>query len=841
MADFIAVIRRAVDGLAENTPEMRVKVYERARGAVQRQLENMKPRPPEAMLQRQLEKLEAAIREVEGEHSEALSVGEASEAVAAPEPVEEHAAHGESEPAPVSQPAVDEPVDAVEAEPPAEEVVKQTEPVEAGAHEQAPQEGVAEEPQPAEAELVEPEPAAPESVPTAVSAETDAPVQSYWHPSHDEEAPAEEWRAGEARDVAAEEVASEHDGFEPQPAGHGYAEAGDDRADEQKPADVEEVAAEPATLESPEPNGESAYEPIESFQPATRGIEHASNRLVEPVADFNRAQEFVEHSREEPLQADAAAHFDPVWREPAAETPAPAPKDAETEWAEEELRQYSETAPVAADTSARAFEEVISSLEKIAPAAVMPAAKESFSWETAAFDDLPPIEAGSNKKTPVASHFDDVDIFAEVHDGKAAPAAGAPNEAWREAKALRGYDRRGSVAADDDDANPAMDIDQIVAAKLQGKNFRMEPKRRRFGIGTVITLIFALILIGGGAYAGWMNREALVAMVDGLVSSAPSQSTRNEAAMTPAGSETPAQPSTPTPGQPAAPEAQNAPAPAAPAQPNQQVASLNNDGAAANSKFTQRLLSDGTEVDSGPAAVPGTPTAEGKSVAEQNVAAADTPAASAQGDAVRPGTLAPNGPAASPQQAAPVGSSEKMFLYEERIGQSSPTAIEGTVVWSVQHEAGQGGRQEATVQGNVTVPERNLSALVTFKRNSDPSLPASHLVEIVFSVPPNFEGGSIESVQRISMKRTEQDRGDALIAVPAKITDDFHMIALNDYPDARKANLDLMSTRNWIDIPITYRNGRRALLTMEKGGTGTDAFNTAIKEWTALGDVSTSQ
>jgi diaminopimelate epimerase len=31
MADFIAVIRRAVDGLTDNTPEMRVKVYERAR------------------------------------------------------------------------------------------------------------------------------------------------------------------------------------------------------------------------------------------------------------------------------------------------------------------------------------------------------------------------------------------------------------------------------------------------------------------------------------------------------------------------------------------------------------------------------------------------------------------------------------------------------------------------------------------------------------------------------------------------------------------------------------------------------------------------------------------
>ncbi|MBY5405264.1 hypothetical protein [Rhizobium leguminosarum] len=851
MADFIAVIRRAVDGLAENTPEMRVKVYERARGAVQRQLENMKPRPPEAMLQRQLEKLEAAIREVEGEHSEALPLDAPVADVTPQESFEGQAVHDENEPASTPETAVEEPVYEAYAEPRAAEAADEPDHVEAAAPEEADEEVAAEEPLSAEEAVPAEIPVAAE---TAILPETSGAAETYWHPSHEEEAPAEEWHASEARDVAAEDVPAGYDGWEA-PAEHRSEQADEDRGDEHHPVEAEEIAAEPAAAESGGPEAEEAYEPVEPLQPITRGIDHASNRLVEPVADFDRPQEFVEHSREEPLQGAAAAHFDPVWTEPVAETPAPAPKDAETEWAEEELRQYSETAPapITADASARAFEEVISSLEKVAPAAVMPAAKESFSWETAAFDDLPPIEAGSNKKTPVASHFDDVDIFAEVHNGKPAPAGGAPSEAWREAKALRGYDRRGSVAADDDDADPAMDIDQIVASKLQGKSFRIEPKRRRFGIGTVITLIFALILIGGGGYAGWTNREALVAMVDGLVSSAPSQATRNEAATppdrsaTPAqpGAVTPAQPSAVTPAQPTTPGAQNTPAtPAQPSpnpNPNPQVASMNNDGAAANSKFTQRLLTDGTEVDSGPATVPGTPTAEGKSVAEQNVAAADTPPASAQGDAAPAETRTPNGPVASPQQTAPVGSSQKMFLYEERIGQSSPTAIEGSVVWSVQHEAGQDGRQEATVQGNVTVPERNLSALVTFKRNSDPSLPASHLVEIVFSVPPNFEGGSIESVQRISMKRTEQDRGDALIAVPAKITDDFHMIALNDYPDARKANLDLMSTRNWIDIPITYRNGRRALLTMEKGGTGTDAFNTAIKQWTALGDVSTSQ
>ncbi len=124
-----------------------------------------------------------------------------------------------------------------------------------------------------------------------------------------------------------------------------------------------------------------------------------------------------------------------------------------------------------------------------------------------------------------------------------------------------------------------------------------------------------------------------------------------------------------------------------------------------------------------------------------------------------------------------------------------------------------------------------MTALMTIKRNADPSLPASHLIEFVFSMPENFEGGGIDSVQRVAMKRTEQDRGDPLIAVPAKITDDFHMIALNDFPEAITTNTDLLRSRNWIDIPITYRNGRRALLTMQKGAAGAEVFNRVMQSW----------
>ena len=104
---------------------------------------------------------------------------------------------------------------------------------------------------------------------------------------------------------------------------------------------------------------------------------------------------------------------------------------------------------------------------------------------------------------------------------------------------------------------------------------------------------------------------------------------------------------------------------------------------------------------------------------------------------------------------------------------------------------------------------------------------------ITSCLPENFTGGGIDQVQRISMKQTEQDQGNPLIAVPAKITEDFYMIALNDLTEAVQTNTQLLRSRNWIDIPVIYTNGRRALLTLEKGASGTEVFNQALDVWAA--------
>jgi hypothetical protein len=489
-----------------------------------------------------------------------------------------------------------------------------------------------------------------------------------------------------------------------------------------------------------------------------------------------------------------------------------------------------------------------------------PAADNGFAWDADVFGELQASPAAAKPAQPARqvpdNAFDDVDLFADVHSSpKAAPRSEADGDGWRELKELAGFDKLAENGDSGNGSSIPPDLDRDMASRLQGKSFRMEPKRRRFGATAAILTLIGVAAVAGGGYAAWLNREALDKMVTDLISSAPKTATSTPSSDT--ASKNPAPSATTAP---ATTPAQNDTAAAQPpAAGNTNVASLDNDPNTVNTKFTQRLLANGTETDEGPAAGGQPGVAEGKSVAEQNVASAapaagaaaapanNTPAAQATQSpaATAPATTPPAATAdqqapATPQQTAPVADGQKVFLYEERLGQTSPTAFEGTVTWSLQEGKGADGRPEPSVQGLISVPQRGLTATITVSRNTDSSLPASHLVELAFQVPPNFEGGAIDNVQRIALKSTEQDRGDALIAVPAKVTDDVYMVALNDFPDARKTNLDLLKTRNWIDIPVVYRNGRRALLTMEKGPTGSDAFNRAITEWQALGGVASS-
>jgi len=804
MADFVAVIRRAVDGLASNTPEMRAKVYDKARGAVQRQLENMKPRPPEDMLRRQMEKLEAAIIEVESEHVEALAPL-AEDDAAIPQPVEEAPAeHHADEPVvehAADEPVAEEPPEQAEAAPYAEEP----------AIVEPDQRAEAYEPEPIEAETATADHGQVHEEPVADEVQAEAVAEAEPHagaePSdyHEETAHQEEEVAAAPEEPAPPKYGDWRDDLPPE---HEPAQA---VYDQQEPVQAFDAGADRAEQEVPAP----ASEPVPS----------------EPVATHWDAPE----SNPELPSAEAAKPEDAWgWNKPASDQDAHA---AAAAWSDvPELVPAGPVMPIDRGAKAETAEEHFDPETNTAAEAVrMPLASD--------LPDIPP--------SPATAATANADPFADYADQQP-KSEGKPsdNDPWGDLEELIGFNKdtagsaRSALHTDDD-------ADDLMSAPA--RPYRVTPVRKRNYAGIVLAII-GLALVGAGGYAIWLNRDSLNDMVGGLIQSSLPDSDTSEQAAAPA-------PATPQPsGTPSTPAPQNnAAAPSSPAAP------VSADGSTAGTKFTQRLMPDGNEVDEGPGGSGDlAQNAEGQSVAQLNVPPAQpAPAASAPSagtppaNAPAPGTSAPatgadaaatpnsaappvNAPSATPADA-PALAGEKMFLYEERIGQTAPTAIDGAVSWSLQREAGANGQQEPVIQGRINVPGRGLTALVTVKRNTDPSLPASHLIEIVFAVPPDFEGGAIDSVQRIAMKQTEQDRGNALIAVPAKITDDFHMIALNDFPDARTTNLELLRSRNWMDIPVAYRNGRRALLTLQKGPEGERVFNEAIREWTALGATANGQ
>lgn len=706
MADFVAVIRRAVDSLPTNTPDMRVRVYDKARGAVRRQLENMKPAPPEDMLRRQMEKLEAAILSVEAEHAEALPAEEAAFAGTAPTFIEE----------PETLPA-EEPVHEARSETPAD----------AWATEEPPQADEA---------------GSPQAEPPA---------------GHDDEMPAED-----VQDPYRDHHPVHEDVPDPQSERIGI-----------WPQEAEEPAVEPvhhAPFDATD-NVDPAADPMDEDLPyPVRG----------PVTPIVAAASEPEWQRVDvPPPAGQAAPDD--WNWPSQE---PSPEDAETGWDE---------APAAAPLAAEGF-----------PAPAEHGSEAHFEQENRV--------AADSVRMPSVSDFPELAAgSAAVAGAQHAAGRGPESDPWNDLEDLIGYNRN-AVPADEAAGLETAGEPEIAQAP---RAYRVAPKKRNY-TGAILAVIGMLILAGGG-YALWLNRDSLTDVVGGVL-------------------ETPVAEENGSDGEPVETAAPNEPAetttPPAGAEATTAAPDATGDGVAESSKFTQRLLADGTEVDEGPGA-------EGPSGAGQSVAELNAPPAASGGAATPPAQSGSSGePTANPADAAAL-SGEKMFLYEERLGQTAPTAIEGAVSWSLQREAGVDNAREPVVQGRINIPDRGLTALITFKRNTDASLPASHLVEIVFAVPPDFEGGAVDSVQRIAMKQTEQDRGDALIAVPAKITDDFHMIALNDFPDARATNLELMRSRGWMDIPLAYRNGRRALLTLQKGQAGNEAFNEAIREWSALAGSAT--
>jgi hypothetical protein len=191
-------------------------------------------------------------------------------------------------------------------------------------------------------------------------------------------------------------------------------------------------------------------------------------------------------------------------------------------------------------------------------------------------------------------------------------------------------------------------------------------------------------------------------------------------------------------------------------------------------------------------------------------------------------------PASPPRQSSTLTMPSAVVLHEEGPNNQQGNRMIGTVVWQSEMMVPSPGHPaEMTIRADVEVPERKLAMTWLLRRNINQVLPITHTIEFMFSGPADSPFGSIARVSGMLMKQAERTRGEPLSGSSIKVTPTSFLIGLSGLGSDAQRNLELLSERSWLDIPVFYGNGHRAIITMEKGTSGERAFAEAFKVWSA--------
>ncbi len=183
-----------------------------------------------------------------------------------------------------------------------------------------------------------------------------------------------------------------------------------------------------------------------------------------------------------------------------------------------------------------------------------------------------------------------------------------------------------------------------------------------------------------------------------------------------------------------------------------------------------------------------------------------------------------NAPAASVAQ--------KVVLYDEDANDPQGKRYVGSALWRTETVSpGPGLAPELAIRADVEIPERRLRMTWSLRRNTDKALPASHTIEIMFTLGADFPEGGIGNVPGVLMKQNEQARGSPLAGLAVKVTNGYFLIGLSAVDVDVQRNIQLLKERDWFDLPVVYTSGKRAILAIEKGTPGARAFEEAFRAW----------
>ena len=188
--------------------------------------------------------------------------------------------------------------------------------------------------------------------------------------------------------------------------------------------------------------------------------------------------------------------------------------------------------------------------------------------------------------------------------------------------------------------------------------------------------------------------------------------------------------------------------------------------------------------------------------------------------------------ATAPATAPAAAVAQKVVLYDEDPANPQGKRYVGSAIWRTETVSpGPGLAPELAIRADVEIPERHMRMTLSIRRNTDKALPASHTIEVMFTLPADFDQGGVGNVPGVLMKANEQARGVPLAGLAVKVTNGYFLIGLSAVDVDLQRNLEMLKGRDWFDIPIVYTSGKRAILALEKGTPGQRAFEEAFRAW----------
>jgi hypothetical protein len=194
-------------------------------------------------------------------------------------------------------------------------------------------------------------------------------------------------------------------------------------------------------------------------------------------------------------------------------------------------------------------------------------------------------------------------------------------------------------------------------------------------------------------------------------------------------------------------------------------------------------------------------------------------------------TLRIDSPAARESLSA-VPIEQRAILYEEDPADPKGKRYTGGVTWRTESiSAASGGPAEVVVKADLNVLDAKTAVSMTFRRNIDRTLPASHVVEIKFDRPRDAANGEISKLHGLLMKQEGKTHGSPLEGEAVKVTSEYFMVALSSGVPQLQRNLKLLKENSRLEVVLVYGNGNKAILVMDKGVPGEQAFKEAFAAW----------